>query len=118
MTIFDRRGEAFERQFAREEELRFMARARRDKLFGLWIAAKLGLDEDAAADYALKLVLADMEAPGDKDVLLRALTDLAKAGIAGDPAELRSHLGALGVTAMEQIRAGVSSSAAVSASVA
>lgn len=115
MTIFDRRGEAFERQFVREEELRFMARARRDKLFGLWIAAKLGLDEEAAADYALKLVLADMEAPGDKDVVLRALTDLARAGIAADPNNLRCHLGALGVTAMEQIRAGVPSSAETSA---
>lgn len=110
MTIFDRRGEAFERQFAREEELRFMARARRDKLFGLWIAAKLGLDEDAAADYALKLVLADMETPGDKDVILRALTDLARAGIAADPNALRTRLAVLGVTAMEQVRAGVPSS--------
>jgi hypothetical protein len=112
MTIFDRRGEAFERQFAREEELRFMARARRDKLFGLWIAAKLGLSEDAAADYALKLVLSDMEAPGDKDVVLRALTDLARAGIAADAGELRGRLAIFGVTAMEQIRAGVPSSAA------
>lgn len=106
MTIFDRRGEAFERQFAREEELRFMARARRDKLFGLWIAEKLGLAETAAADYALNLVLADLEAPGDRDVLLRALTDLAHAGIAVDPAELRGKLAQLGVTAMEQVRAG------------
>lgn len=106
MTIFDRRGEAFERQFAREEELRFMARARRDKLFGLWIAEQLGLAEEAAADYALKLVLADLEAPGDRDVLLRALTDLAAAGIAADPAALRSKLGQLTVAAMEQVREG------------
>jgi hypothetical protein len=112
MTIFDRRSEAFQRQFAREEELRFMARARRDKLFGLWIAGKLGLGEDAAADYALTLVLADMEAPGDKDVILRALTDLAHAGIAAEPNELRCKLGALGVIAMEQVRAGVPSSEA------
>lgn len=106
MTIFDRRGEAFERQFAREEELRFMARARRDKLFGLWIAAQLGLAEEAAADYALNLVLADLEAPGDRDVLLKALTDLAAAGIATEPAALRSKLGQLTVAAMEQVREG------------
>lgn len=107
MTVFDRRGEAFERQFAREEELRFMARARRDKLFGLSVAEKLGLTGQEAADYALALVLADMEAPGDKDVLLRALTDLAKAGIAVDPVELRAQLAALSVAAAEQVRAGI-----------
>jgi hypothetical protein len=107
MTVFDRRGEAFERQFAREEELRFMARARRDKLFGLLVAEKLGLTGQEAADYALALVLADMEAPGDKDVLLRALTDLAKAGIAADPVELRAQLAALSVAAAVQVRAGI-----------
>lgn len=107
MTIFDQRGDAFERQFVREEELRFMARARRNKLFGLWIAEKLGLVAAAAVDYALAIVIADLQAPGDRDVILRVMTDLAAANITVDPHDLRAKLSALDVIAMEQVRAGV-----------
>ena len=44
MTTFDKREEGFEKQFAHDEELRFKATARRNKLLGLWAAEKLGLD--------------------------------------------------------------------------
>ena len=40
MTTFDRREEAFEQQFAHDEELKFKATARRNKMLGLWAAAK------------------------------------------------------------------------------
>ena len=43
MTTFDKREEGFEQQFAHDEELRFKATARRNKLLGLWAAEKLGL---------------------------------------------------------------------------
>ena len=43
MTTFDKREEGFEKQFAHDEELRFKATARRNKLLGLWAAEKLGL---------------------------------------------------------------------------
>jgi len=42
MTTFDERKDAFERKFAHDEELRFKALARRNKLLGLWVAEKLG----------------------------------------------------------------------------
>ena len=43
MTTFDKREEGFEKKFAHDEELRFKANARRNKLLGLWAAEKLGL---------------------------------------------------------------------------
>ena len=43
MTTFDKREEGFEKQFAHDEELKFKATARRNKLLGLWAAEKLGL---------------------------------------------------------------------------
>ena len=43
MTTFDKREEGFEKQFAHDEELRFKANARRNKLLGLWAAEKMGL---------------------------------------------------------------------------
>ena len=42
MTTFDKREEAFEKKFVVDEELKFKAEARRNRLTGLWAAAKLG----------------------------------------------------------------------------
>jgi hypothetical protein len=42
MSTFDKREEGFELKFAHEEEVRFRARARRNKMLGLWAAEKLG----------------------------------------------------------------------------
>ena len=52
MTTFDKRKEGFESKFARDEELRFKATARRNKLLGLWAAEKMGLQGPQAEDYA------------------------------------------------------------------
>jgi hypothetical protein len=51
-TTFDKREEAFEQQFAHDEELRFKATARRNKMLGLWAAEKLGLSGPEADSYA------------------------------------------------------------------
>ncbi|HEY7846491.1 MAG TPA: ATPase inhibitor subunit zeta, partial [Bradyrhizobium sp.] len=46
MTTFDKREEAFEKRFALDEEQKFKAVARRNKLFGLWVAEQLGKSGD------------------------------------------------------------------------
>ena len=68
MTTFDKREEAFEQQFARDEALKFKATARRNKLLGLWAAEKLGLTGTEADSYALAVVMSDFEEAGDHDV--------------------------------------------------
>ena len=42
-TTFDKREDGFEKKFAHDEELRFKASARRNKLLGMWAAEKMGL---------------------------------------------------------------------------
>ncbi len=56
MTTFDKREEGFEKKFAHDEELRFKANARRNKLLGLWAAEKLGLKlaPPRARGYAIR----------------------------------------------------------------
>jgi len=66
MTTFDKREEGFEKKFAHDEELRFKANARRNKLLGLWAAEKLGISGDAANVYAKEVVMADFEEAGDQ----------------------------------------------------
>ena len=68
MTTFDKREEGFEKKFAHDEELRFKANARRNRLLGMWAAEKLGLTGDAAIAYAKEVVMAEFEESGDKDV--------------------------------------------------
>src|SRR5919107_2504933 len=80
MTTFDKREEGFEKQFAHDEELRFKAMARRNKLLGLWAAGLMGKSGADAEAYAKDVVLADYEKPGDSDVIEKLVKDLAAAG--------------------------------------
>jgi hypothetical protein len=64
-TTFDKREEGFEKQFAHDEELRFKATARRNKMLGLWAAGILGKSGADAETYAKEVVLADFEQAAD-----------------------------------------------------
>ena len=92
MTTFDDRERAFENKFARDEELQFKIIARRNKLLGLWAAAKMGLSEVEADAYAKDVVRADFEEAGDEDVIRKVLGDLTSAGVEIDDAAIRQAL--------------------------
>ena len=106
MTTFDKREEGFERKFAHDEELKFKAEARRNKLLGLWVAEKLGLSGDAANDYARTVVAADFEEAGDGDVVRKVMRDLAAKGVDLSEAELRAKMDDLMAQAIMQVKAG------------
>lgn len=74
-TTFDKREEGFEKQFAHDEELKFKAAARRNKLLGQWAAEKLGLIGGAAEAYAKDVVIADFQEVGDQDVFRKVRAD-------------------------------------------
>ena len=106
MTTFDKREEGFEKKFAHDEELRFKANARRNKLLGLWAAEKLGLSGSAAEAYAKEVVVADFEEAGDDDVFRKVRKDFDAKGIAQSDQELRKTMIDLMGLAIEQIKAG------------
>jgi hypothetical protein len=81
MTTFDKREEAFEKQFAQDEELKFKATARRNKQLGLWAAEKLGLTGAEADSYALAVVMVEFEASGDHDVVHKLRKDFDAKGV-------------------------------------
>src|SRR5215510_805602 len=81
MTTFDKREEGFEKQFAHDEELRFKANARRNKLLGLWAAGKLGMAGADAEAYAKEVVVADLEEAGDDDVFRKIRRDFDAKGV-------------------------------------
>ncbi|MGY3617710.1 DUF1476 domain-containing protein [Bradyrhizobium sp. USDA 10063] len=81
MTTFDEREKAMEAKFAHDEELRFKAMARANKLLGNWAAVQLGLAGEEAASYANHLVTANLENQTIDDTLLRVSGDLTPRGI-------------------------------------
>ena len=99
------REEGFERKFAFDEELRFKATARRNKLLGLWVAEKLGKSGADADAYAREVVASDFEEAGDEDVVRKVRKDLDAAGVTVADQDLRQTMNELLAVAVEQIRA-------------
>jgi hypothetical protein len=104
MSSFDKREEGFEKKFALDEEQKFKAEARRNKLLGLWAAEKLGKTGDDAAAYAKEVVSADFEEAGDSDVLRKVVKDLEGKGVT--EADIRKKMDELAAGAGAQIKAG------------
>lgn len=106
MTTFDERQKAYESKFARDEELRFKATARRNRLLGLWAAAQMGLTGAEADAYAKSVVRADFAEPGDEDVIAKVVGDLKDKNIPADKGSIEAKLVELMAEAVAQIEAG------------
>jgi hypothetical protein len=103
MTTFDNREQAFENEFAHEEEMAFRVTARRNKLVGQWAAARMGLTAEETDSYAKSVVQADFEEAGDEDVVRKLLGDLTAAGIETSDEEVRTALADKTVEARRQL---------------
>src|SRR5437016_10838033 len=100
MSSFDKREEGFEKKFAHDEELKFKANARRNKLLGLWAAEKLGLSGPAADAYAREVVMADFEEAGDNDVFRKVRKDFDGKGVVQSDHQIRRKMDELMETAI------------------
>lgn len=106
MSSFDKREEGFEKKYALDEEQKFKAEARRNRLLGMWAAEKLGITGDAATAYAKEVVASDFEEAGDGDVLRKVMGDFKAKSVALTEQELRARMDELMGTAVAQVKAG------------
>jgi hypothetical protein len=106
MTTFNDRKDTFEKKFAHDEELRFKAAARRNKLLGLWAAGKLGKSGAEAEAYAKSVVMADFQEAGDDDVLRKVRADLEAGGLSQGESDLRRVMDDLMERAIDEVKAG------------
>lgn len=104
MNTMKDREEGFERKFAFDEELRFKATVRRNKMLGLWAAEKLGKTGDDAEAYAKEVVNSDFEEAGDHDVLRKLRKDFDGAGVQQSDHQIRRTMDELMAQAIEQIK--------------
>jgi hypothetical protein len=101
---FIEREKGFEAEFKRDQELAFRVTARRNRLFGLWAAGRLGLEAGEPAEtYAKSVVAADFEVPGDTDVIAKVRSDLTTKGIEAVEVELRGELDRAAAEARRQL---------------
>lgn len=103
MTQFDDREKAYESKFAHDEELRFKATARRNKLLGLWAAELMGMEGDAASAYGVEVIKSDFEEAGDEDVYRKVKGDLDAKGLDISEHRVRKAMAELMHEAVKQL---------------
>lgn len=104
MPDFSDREKGFERKFVMDEEVRFKATVRRNKLVGLWAADKLGKSGADAEAYAKEVVSADFEEAGDHDVVRKIKADFDAAGVEQSEHQIRRTMDELMAQAVEQLK--------------
>jgi hypothetical protein len=92
MTAFDTREKEFEARFKHDQELQFKITARRNRLLGLWAAQHLGLLGDAAEAYAQRVVQAQLQPGGTKNVVDKLAADLGAKDPTFTPSRIRFEL--------------------------
>jgi hypothetical protein len=105
MTSMKDRQEAFERKYVHDEDMKFRALSRRNKLLGLWAAERLGKSGEEAEAYAREVVKADFEEAGDQDVVRKLRKDFDAAGIEETDVRIEQKMNELLLTAIDQVKA-------------
>ena len=96
MTSFDQREHAFEAAYQHNQEMQFKARARRNKLLGLWAAERLGLYGAEAEAYARTVVMTDFAQAGDDDVFRKIRDDFNVKSVAVTDQQIRGAMSEIG----------------------
>src|SRR5262245_8201828 len=102
---FSERGKSFERKYQLDQEQTFKVQTKRDKLFGLWVAAQLGKSGADADTYAKDVVGSNFEKPGDEDMLDKVRGDLKAAGKSIDDKTLHAELAKAETQAVAEVKA-------------
>ena len=105
MTTFKDLEKSFEAKFAHDEELKFRARARCNRMVGQWAAQKLNLAETQATAYANDLVMADVDQPGTDAVFKRIRADFDANTVSQSDRQIRRVMEDFLASVMEHLKA-------------
>lgn len=106
MTTFNEREKGFENKFARDQDLKFKAESRRNRMIAEWAAAKMGVTGAALDDYVKAVRKADLAEKGDDDVVRKIAKDLADKGVKVAEADIRNQMAEFLATAVSDIETG------------
>lgn len=94
---------AHEAKYKLDEELRFKAQCRRNKLLGAWAAERMGMTVPEAEAFGRSLVSLNMERPGDAPVVDAVVSACRDAGAALDRQEVVAALGRFDAEALASL---------------
>ena len=100
---FRKREKGYEAKFKLEEEMRFKAASRRNKLLALWVAERLGMTSAETETYVREVVCSDLEEPGVDDVVRKVVKDCEERNVPIAEPELRAEIERLDAIALKQI---------------
>jgi len=100
---FDEREKAMEAKWAHDEELRFRALSRRNKLLAQWAVESLALHGAAADAYAAALVQMEVRGSRDEDLVRKLHDDFSARSVAYSEHFIRHKMTELAVEATDQI---------------
>ena len=89
---FSDREKGFEAKFKLDQETEFAITARRNKLLGLWLGEKLGLNDSEISEFAASVVASDLEEPGDEDVIRKCMADIKERGADISDEDIRNKI--------------------------
>jgi len=92
-----------EAKFKLDEELKFKAQSRRNRLLGLWAAERMGQGQQDAAVYARELVQLDLEEPGVGNVIRRISADFETCGVTLTQDDIAQAASQFYASALEQV---------------
>jgi len=100
---FKERERSMEAKWAHDENLRFRAATRRNKLLGLWAAEAIGLEGAAADRYANTLLDLEVRGAQDEDLVQKIHEDFASHKAAYSQHYIRRKMDELAAIATAQI---------------
>jgi hypothetical protein len=106
MGSFEEREEGFEKRFAVDEALSFKARARRNKLIGLWASEVTGKTAEQAEAHAKAIVAAQVERADDEALFKTIRADLKSGGVEISDQRIRLKMSETLAQAQSEIAAG------------
>jgi hypothetical protein len=103
---YDRsKGKLHEQDHSHRHEKDFRVTARRNKLLGLWAAELMNIRGAEAEAYAKQVVSADLEEPGDEDVVRKVCRDFERHGVSMPREKIRKKMDELLAEARHQLEA-------------
>ncbi len=106
ITTFEERERAAERRFVQEEEARFHARNRRNRLLAAWACERMALAGQAAEGYVAAFTECAV-VTDDETMIAQLQSDLAAAGIGATLPHLRKEMERSATLARAERRVGV-----------
>ena len=102
MNTFDERKKGFEAKYLQDQEAQFKVRAIRNKLVGQWAATLIKPNNEN--EYISEVRLADLEKPGDDDIIDKLFDDFNLKNLNIDKNEIKNKIEECEIKAIEEFQ--------------